>query len=148
MPRSIHIVPSVMMNGCTFKPTTISPLTMPATRPTASATPRTGGECGRSDPSARSREATIAEDDAGQCVDRSNGQIDAAGDDDDRRADRHHGKEARVGRRLNQGVRVEKVVDLDAAARVDVRSGEHGQDRAEQQDDQHESELGRSHRPS
>jgi hypothetical protein len=39
IPRRIHIVPSVMMNGCTFRPTTISPLTVPHTSPTASATP-------------------------------------------------------------------------------------------------------------
>ena len=34
IPRRIHIVPSVMMNGCTFRPTTISPLSAPHARPT------------------------------------------------------------------------------------------------------------------
>ena len=40
MPRRIHIVPSVMMNGCTRRPTTISPLTAPQIRPTDSDTAR------------------------------------------------------------------------------------------------------------
>ena len=39
MPRRIHIVPSVMMNGCTRSPTTIAPLSAPAASPTATQTP-------------------------------------------------------------------------------------------------------------
>ena len=34
MPRRIHIVPSVMMNGCTRSPTTSAPFSNPHTRPT------------------------------------------------------------------------------------------------------------------
>src|SRR6188472_887705 len=34
IPRSTHIVPSVMMNGCTPSPTTINPLTTPQSSPT------------------------------------------------------------------------------------------------------------------
>ena len=40
MPRRIHIVPSVMMNGCTRSPTTIKPLIAPQASPTASDTAR------------------------------------------------------------------------------------------------------------
>ena len=33
MPRNTHIVPSVMMNGCTRNPTTITPLASPHSNP-------------------------------------------------------------------------------------------------------------------
>ena len=34
MPRRIHMMPRVMMNGCTRSPTTITPLSAPAASPT------------------------------------------------------------------------------------------------------------------
>ena len=38
-PRSIHIVPSVMMNGCTLSPTTSSPFSSPQSSPTPTHVP-------------------------------------------------------------------------------------------------------------
>ena len=40
MPRSTHIVPSVMMNGWTRSPTTSAPLSTPHTSPTPTQTMR------------------------------------------------------------------------------------------------------------
>ena len=111
MPRSTHIVPSVMMNGCTRSPTTSAPLSSPHAQPDADArragraAPRTSLAIG---PTRAQHERHRH---AGQRVDRPDGEIDAAGDDHDRRADRHDREEARVGGGLHQRVRVPEVVD-------------------------------------
>ena len=67
---------------------------------------------------------------AGERVDGADRQIDAAGDDDDRRADGHDREEAGVGRGLDERVRVEEVVDRQAGARVDVRARKDCEDAA------------------
>ncbi len=65
----------------------------------------------RRDRARRRRAAPSPSTTPGQRVDGADGQIDAAGDDHDRGADGHDREEAGVGRRLDEGVRVEKVVD-------------------------------------
>ena len=59
MPRRIHIVPSVMMNGWTPSPTTISPLTTPQSRPTPTDMPRPSTAVATADSGAYAR-STIA----------------------------------------------------------------------------------------
>ena len=120
MPRTIHIVPSVMMNGCTPSPTTSPPLTAPQARPMASDDHQRQQRGGHRRHRPRRSQHHRGRH-PGKRVDRSHRQIDAAGNDDDRCADGHDGEEAGVGRRLDQRVRVEEVVD-GAAASVDRRA--------------------------
>ena len=84
---------------------------------------------------------TIAIADARQRVDRPDRQIDPGGDDDDRGAHRHDREEARVGRGLDQRVRVEEVVDGRARERIDVVAGQQAERDGEPDDDQQQTGL-------
>ena len=50
IPRRIHMLPSVMMNGCTRSPTTITPLSAPAPMPTTTQTTRASSTVARPPP--------------------------------------------------------------------------------------------------
>jgi hypothetical protein len=78
---------------------------------------------------------------AGQRVNRPDGEVDAAGDDHDGGADGHDGEEARIGGCLDQGVRVQEIVDALAGDAIGVRPGEEGEERAQADDDEKETGL-------
>ena len=103
------------MNGWTPSPTTSAPLIGAAEQPDAERDREPDATVGqrvhRSHGAQHHRRRH-----AGQRVDRADREVDAAGDDHDGRADGHDREEARVGRRLDQRVGVEEVVD-DAPVR-------------------------------
>jgi hypothetical protein len=80
-------------------------------------------------------------------VHRAHREIDPSGNDHHRRAHGHDGEEARVGRGLNEGVRIEEVVDRLAGGAIQVGAREHREDEAEEHDDEHEARLLRRENP-
>ena len=133
------------MNGCTFRPTTIRPLNVPHDEPHPQR--HAGPDRKRRQRVHRPHGAQHhGRGDARQSINRPDRQIDPARDDHQRRADRHDREEARVGRRLDQRVGVQEIVDLDARSRIDVRPRRDREDRAEEHDDEHETELRRRQR--
>ncbi len=93
---------------------------------------------GSSGPALRSTMAVVT---PGEGVDGADREVDATRDDDHRRADRHDREEAGVGRRLDEGVGIEEVVDRQPRARVNVRAGKDAQHAPEEQNHEHEPRL-------
>ena len=115
MPRSIHMVPSVMMNGCTPSPITMQRRWRRPQRPTPTQT-ESDKQHRRRAAESRVRAQHQPHRDAGQRVDRAHREIDPAGDDDDRRPDRHDREEARVGRHLDERVEFKKLLTVRPVA--------------------------------
>ena len=125
------------MNGWTPSPTTSAPLMAPHSETDAE-------RDGQTERNHRQRveRAGAAQHHRrrhpGERVDGADREVDAARDDDDGRADGHDREEAGVGRRLDEGVGVEEVVDRQPRAGVNVGAGKGSEDAPEEKDDEHE----------
>ena len=139
MPRKIHIVPSVMMNGCTRRPTISRPLTSPQARPMPTRAPsdqmqrRGVAGCHARNASAIATPASAKTEPTERSMPPEMITM--------RRADGHDGEEGGVRGGLQQRVGVEEVVDLSPGQRVDVTARQHRQQHCQQQDHAEQPQL-------